>query len=180
MVSVVEHTLTDGPPLTWRAAARALRADPALRERLTTTVRAEGGAGCFWECAPARPEAPFCFVVLPSAAVAALRPDPRAFAAHLGRPGGVATFPSLGRDAELIAPAPAPGQDFAQLSRFLSHAPPAQVHRLWTAVGEAVERWWAADRGPLWVSTSGLGVSWLHVRLDSRPKYFTHRPYRAG
>ena len=24
----------------------------------------------------------------------------------------------------------------------------------------------------VWMSTSGLGVYWLHVRLDSRPKYY--------
>ena len=30
---------------------------------------------------------------------------------------------------------------------------------------------------PTWVSTAGGGVAWLHVRLDSAPKYYTHRPY---
>ena len=30
----------------------------------------------------------------------------------------------------------------------------------------------------LWVSTSGLGVYWLHVRLDSYPKYYQHAPYK--
>jgi len=34
-----------------------------------------------------------------------------------------------------------------------------------------------SDR-PLWVSTSGLGVAWLHVRLDARPKYYQYTPYR--
>jgi len=30
-----------------------------------------------------------------------------------------------------------------------------------------------------WLSTSGLGVGWLHVRLDSRPKYYTYEPYKS-
>jgi hypothetical protein len=30
---------------------------------------------------------------------------------------------------------------------------------------------------PLWLSTAGMGVSWLHLRLDSRPKYYRHRSY---
>ena len=34
-----------------------------------------------------------------------------------------------------------------------------------------------SDR-PLWLSTSGAGVAWLHVRLDDRPKYIQHAPYR--
>ncbi|WP_391540805.1 DUF6940 family protein [Halomicronema hongdechloris] len=31
---------------------------------------------------------------------------------------------------------------------------------------------------PRWVNASGLGVAWLHVRLDTRPKYYQHEPYR--
>ena len=32
---------------------------------------------------------------------------------------------------------------------------------------------------PTWVSTEGSGVAWLHARLDARPKYYHHAPYRA-
>ena len=30
----------------------------------------------------------------------------------------------------------------------------------------------------LWLSTAGLGVYWLHLRLDTRPKYYSFQPYR--
>lgn len=30
---------------------------------------------------------------------------------------------------------------------------------------------------PVWLSTAGAGVAWLHVRLDDRPKYYSYRPY---
>jgi hypothetical protein len=33
-------------------------------------------------------------------------------------------------------------------------------------------------RQPVWLSTAGAGVAWLHVRLDDRPKYYGHGPYR--
>merc|ERR1712241_203055 len=29
----------------------------------------------------------------------------------------------------------------------------------------------------IWVNTDGRSVHWLHVRLDSRPKYYRHSPY---
>jgi len=32
---------------------------------------------------------------------------------------------------------------------------------------------------PLWASTSGAGVAWLHIRFDTRPKYYIHLPYRT-
>ena len=31
---------------------------------------------------------------------------------------------------------------------------------------------------PVWVSTNGDGVAWLHVRIDERPKYYAYAPYR--
>jgi hypothetical protein len=31
---------------------------------------------------------------------------------------------------------------------------------------------------PVWLSTAGGGVSWLHVRLDDQPKYYGFEPYR--
>lgn len=57
------------------------------------------------------------------------------------------------------------------------------MHELLALVGKEVERRVASNSHggtpvPLWVSTSGLGVSWLHVRLDSRPKYYTYAPYK--
>ena len=33
---------------------------------------------------------------------------------------------------------------------------------------------------PTWLSTAGMGVSWLHVRLDSQPKYYGFAAYWAA
>jgi hypothetical protein len=32
---------------------------------------------------------------------------------------------------------------------------------------------------PLRASTSGAGVAWLHIRFDTRPKYYIPLPYRT-
>ncbi len=32
---------------------------------------------------------------------------------------------------------------------------------------------------PMWLSTAGAGVPWLHVRLEDRPKYYGHAAYRG-
>jgi len=51
------------------------------------------------------------------------------------------------------------------------------MRAIWRAVVETAETWLGrGDR--LWISTAGLGVTWLHVRIDSSPKYYTHAPYR--
>jgi len=57
------------------------------------------------------------------------------------------------------------------------NAPAPQVHALLQRLArEALAR--LSDR-PLWISTAGMGVYWLHVRLDSRPKYYRHAPYKT-
>jgi hypothetical protein len=54
-------------------------------------------------------------------------------------------------------------------------APLSQVGELWRVTAEALET--RLGDVPVWLSTAGLGVYWLHIRLDSRPKYYRHRPY---
>jgi hypothetical protein len=137
----------------------------------------------FWEC-PAVTEStigrPFEFVLVDSPPLAAMPPDAGAFAEHFaaGEEGeGIATFWNLGRDALLVAPCPrAPVSVYTHLAAFARAAPAEQQHALWRAVGAAVVG--RLGTLPIWISTSGLGVGWLHVRLDSRPKYYSYNPYR--
>ena len=58
----------------------------------------------------------------------------------------------------------------------MRHAPAAQVHELWRAVGAAMQA--RLSPRPTWLSTAGMGVAWLHVRLDERPKYYGYALYR--
>ena len=106
-----------------------------------------------------------------------MAPEPGAFADHFKPGQPVAIFVNLGRDALLVAPAPlGPPGAYAHLAAFARHAPASQQDALWRAVGDAVAGRLSTE--PLWLSTSGLGVGWLHVRLDERPKYYAYAPYR--
>jgi hypothetical protein len=112
---------------------------------------------------------PFEFVLLDDARLAR-QPDARAFMKHFPHANnGVATFSSLGGDAMLVVPTPqADDSSYGHLAAFVRQAPESQRHALWQAVGNAM-----ADRlnaMPVWLSTAGAGVSWLHVRLDDSPK----------
>lgn len=108
-------------------------------------------------------------------------PDPTAFSEHFRRAGHRAAieFDNLGGDARLVAPCPrADDKAYTHLARFVRHASKAQQRALWRAVGLAVLR--RAGDIPVWLSTAGAGVSWLHVRLDDKPKYYAHAPYRVS
>lgn len=102
--------------------------------------------------------------------------DRAAFADHF-TDDEVVVFANLSGDATMIVPCPvADGASYGHLASFVRSAPRAQVHRLWRAVGEVVRAQLGAR--PVWLSTAGMGVAWLHVRLDSRPKYYGHAPYK--
>jgi hypothetical protein len=135
-----------------------------------------------WETPPltrATARRPFEFVVLHSPWLA-LPPDPTDFVEHFTavEPGEVVSFANLGGDAILVAPSPhGAATDYAHLGAWLRNAPLSQQHALWIAVADAVLG--RLGTAPLWLSTAGGGVAWLHVRLDDRPKYYAHAPYRA-
>jgi hypothetical protein len=120
---------------------------------------------------------PFEFVLLDSPGLAR-RSDPGAFAEHFrDTQAGVVTFRNLGGDAVLIVPCPlVEPSAYGHLAAFVRLAPELQRQAVWQAVGEAM----AGRLGPkpVWLSTAGGGVSWLHVRLDDRPKYYGYAPYR--
>ena len=121
---------------------------------------------------------PFEFVLLDSPGLAR-RPDPDSFAEHfpLAKTVDVVTFSNLGRDAILVVPCPiAVPSAYGHLAAFDRGAPKLQQHALWALVGNMMEQ--RVGSAPVWLSTAGAGVSWLHVRLDDKPKYYGYAPYR--
>lgn len=119
-------------------------------------------------------------VLVEGGTLAGLTPDPGPFRPQFdARPSEpVLTFPNLGGDAVLVVPAPiAAPACYTHLARFLRTGPAEQIDVFWSSVGSAMEG--RLSSKPVWLSTAGMGVSWLHLRLDSTPKYYRHGPYRA-
>ena len=119
---------------------------------------------------------PFEFVLVDSPGLAR-NVDAHCFAQHFSDSASVVRFTNLRGDAELVVPCPITHHAvYRHLASFLREAPDSQCQQLWRAVGQAM-----TDRVsdvPVWLSTAGAGVSWLHVRLDSRPKYYSYKPYK--
>jgi len=67
---------------------------------------------------------------------------------------------------------------YTHLARFLRDAPRSQVDAFWRSAGLAMKD--RVSSVPTWLSTAGMGVSWLHLRLDSRPKYYRYEPYKTN
>lgn len=123
---------------------------------------------------------PFEFVLIDAPGIVGT-PDQAAFNAYYtdnDSDHGVVAFENLGKDAMLIVPSPRGSSSvYGHLAAFIRGAPEGQRFALWHVVGREVLRR-LRDHRPLWVSTAGGGVTWLHVRLDDRPKYYGFSPYR--
>ncbi|NEO88534.1 MAG: hypothetical protein F6J87_30535 [Spirulina sp. SIO3F2] len=121
---------------------------------------------------------PFEFVLVDSPGLDR-QVDSRTFQGYFTPDGqGIVTFNSLGGDALLVVPSPRGEQSaYGHLAAFIRHAPTEQALALWQAVGRAVAT--QMSERPLWLNTAGGGVAWLHVRLDSRPKYYRYAPYKS-
>lgn len=96
------------------------------------------------------------------------------------------SFENLGKDV-----VPCPGASSSnRYPRYMTHL--ASFHRgankvhileLWRKIGDSMLRRIEAEPDPdhkFWLSTSGLGVSWLHVRIDVVPKYYNWKEYKEG
>lgn len=122
----------------------------------------------------------FEFVLLRAPDLGNREPDRHSFAKQLSscsQEHPVATFRNLGGDALMVVPAGLVNNSaYTDLASFSRGAPRVQQRAFWRSVGEAMDS--EVGDSPVWLSTAGGGVAWLHVRLDSRPKYYAHAPYR--
>jgi hypothetical protein len=170
-----------GAPRSARDWWRGLRDEAADRAALTTRLAAAPFEAFFFEVAPitaATADQPAEAVLVDAPSLARLPPDPSPFAERFAAApdDDVVVFQNLGGDATLVAPTPrADRRAYPHLACFVRAAPAGQVDGVWRTLAIHVER--ALSAAPLWVSTAGLGVAWLHFRLDSRPKYYRHGPF---
>lgn len=105
-------------------------------------------------------------------------PDATTFDSYFKKEAGVVSFLNLGGDAQLVVPCPV-GDDaiYTHIGNFVRKAPRTQLIDFWSWVGHEMLNHIQAQ--PRWLSTSGLGVYWLHVRIDSVPKYYQTEEYKT-
>lgn len=117
------------------------------------------------------------FVVVGTNSFNGKKPNPNPFNTYFSSNHKVVCFANLGRNAQLVVPCPNNANEiYTHLGTFIRNASYSQIDAFWQQIGIEMEQ--NLNENPIWLSTSGLGVYWLHARLDQRPKYYTHTPYR--
>jgi hypothetical protein len=85
----------------------------------------------------------------------------------------VTSFTNLSGNSVLIVPVPTKKSkhNYTTLKDFIDNAPKVQQKAFWNHVAECIiEMLKVVDK--IYVNTHGLGVYYLHVRLDTKPKNY--------
>jgi hypothetical protein len=174
----------DSAPASYARVLRSWRDDQEFRSLFIAYLANTPFSAFRWESPPVTASTSgrvFEFVVLDSPGLAS-NPSSDAFDKYFDAAAvqaGVVEFPNLGRDAILVVPCPqAAPSAYGHLAAFVREAPESQRHALWALVGDAMQR--RVRAAPVWLSTAGAGVPWLHVRLDDLPKYYGFAAYRVA
>lgn len=78
---------------------------------------------------------------------------------------------NLSGDTILIIPKVRKGKKFTNIYHFIKNASKKQQSELWKDVAKNVKLMLKKNEN-VWVSTHGLGVDYLHVRISNNPKYY--------
>ncbi|MFC1774307.1 DUF6940 family protein [Pseudomonadota bacterium] len=173
----------DGSKMSYAQVVDCWGREPEFASFFSGQLASSAFDAFLWETPPVSRTSihrPFECVLIDSPPLARAAPDATAFTEHFAAGSGqvIVSFDNLGGDARLISPCPLePATACTHLAVFLRDAPVAAVVQLWQQVSVAITN--ALNDQPLWVSSCGLGVYWLHVRLDSFPKYYRYTPYQS-
>lgn len=185
---------TSGEPVTTQLWARSIATDATKAFSMIEVIRDCGFPAVFFETPPVNSSTmstkPFEFVLMDAPSLydrAHGKMDFKTFEAFFNKEEAAVVFNNLGGDAILVSPNPIDNnkgdvllnESFAHLASFVRVAPDVIVRETWKIMAEAyLDRVEEVKDEPVWLSTDGRGVSWLHFRLDERPKYYKYAAYR--
>lgn len=178
---VIKYRLYQGEQqLTYEETIDGWIASPDFRTFYTGILADVPFQAFFWENPPvssADLQAAYEFVLIDAAALYSKSPQAKVFARYFTPESEIVTFHNRRKDALLIVPAPISEEvHYTHLGNFVRQAPPTQVDQLWQELGKHLLE--GITSGKKWFSTAGLGVNWLHIRIDSQPKYFKNPAYK--
>ena len=180
---ILRHRLFSGDhPMSYRHFIDQLSGEKTFRQEFNTLLANSSFSAYRFETPVLTAntiDKPFEFVLIDAPGLRHRTTDAYSFAQHFSSEKLIVKFKSLGADATLIAPSPKTpinsDQDcYQHLANFVRSAPAKQIDALWEVAGQSLQ----SNIGPLWFNTEGSGVAWLHIRLDTRPKYYGHAPYK--
>ena len=83
------------------------------------------------------------------------------------------SFMSLGNDTRLVIPMPRNNKNFSTFKDFTDNASNLHKKKFWQYVAKEIKKEIKKENiENIWVSSHGLGVSYFHIRISQKPKYY--------
>ncbi|MDR8392391.1 hypothetical protein NC796_14655 [Aliifodinibius sp. S!AR15-10] len=179
--SVIRFSIEeDGVPLQNREFLELLKDSAKFRTFYNHRLAQSGLEAFFWENKPMtryNQDEPYECTLVNSNYLAGKSPQPGTFRQYYKTGESIVTFPNLGRDALLVVPCPTMEEDcYTHLGNFVRSGGQEQIDDFWRVTANKMMV--SLGNEPKWLSTSGLGVFWLHARIDSTPKYYQTEKYK--
>ena len=76
-----------------------------------------------------------------------------------------------------IIPYPKQNKKFTTLKHFIDNSTKLQQKRFWKKVSNSIKKMLKIYK-KVWVSTHGTGVPYLHIRIDTIPKYYITNKFK--
>ena len=179
--------LLNDEPVSYGGFINLIADDQSFRDTFIRVLQSVEFSGFLFECPAVSRKTlnsvNFEFVVTESPSLSTAEVDTKSFEEHFRSNcySNVASFSNLGGDAHLVVPCPMSGvslASYSHLGSFMRTAPSEQVSTLLQVIADNLISKLSSSKNDLWLSTNGNGVSWLHVRLDSYPKYYAYAPFK--
>ncbi|MCF6320084.1 MAG: hypothetical protein L3J83_12560 [Proteobacteria bacterium] len=85
---------------------------------------------------------------------------------------------NLGKDTRLVIPTKKTDKEiYNHMGRFIRLADEKQIVEVFKRVGQSTAKE-IEEQKLIWLNTAGLGVIWLHIRMDTKPKYYKTIRYK--
>jgi len=90
----------------------------------------------------------------------------------------VADFMNLGKNARLVIPTKKIDKEiYNHMGKFIRLADAEQVNEVFKSIGKIIFEE-IETKKLIWLNTAGLGIIWLHIRMDTKPKYYKTKSYK--
>jgi hypothetical protein len=104
--------------------------------------------------------------------------DPSRFLQYFSKNCSVVSFLTLHKDSKLIVPCHQYSEkNYSSLGPYIRQDLTQQYLDLFQKIGYEMLSLLKLKTNSIWLNTHRLGVNWLHIRLDSKPKYYHYQPY---
>ncbi|MCR6641117.1 MAG: hypothetical protein NVV82_19515 [Sporocytophaga sp.] len=178
---ISKYTVTqNGREITCGEAVNLLCTSKEFRIFFIELLQSSSYEAYFWEVRPISIDTTsqqFEFVIVNAPSLSKINADNAPFIKYFNQDKYVTSFFNLNKDARLIVPIGTENSSrYSHIANFVRYAPFEQVEIFWKKVGEEIHN--SIEGVEKWVSTSGLGVHWLHLRIDIKPKYYSYQPYK--